>query len=81
MHCGLGDVGWIVVVTSLIENSYNVDFYWVFVMGLLVGGVMMLVMVVIYLDYFVVIGIGLGCEYVVMVVCVGYKSVDFIGVG
>ena len=58
-----GDAARIAAVTSLIENTYNVDPHRVYVNGLSAGGGMASVMAATYPDYFAAIGIGSGCEY------------------
>ena len=76
MHRGSGDAARIAAVTSLIENTYNVDPHRVFVNGLSAGGGMASVMAATYPDYFAAIGIGSGCEYAATATCAGYQSAD-----
>ena len=76
MHRGGGDAARIAAVTSLIENSYNVDPHRVYVNGLSAGGGMASVMAATYPDYFAAIGIGSGCEYAATATCAGYQSAD-----
>jgi poly(hydroxyalkanoate) depolymerase family esterase len=76
MHRGRGDAARIAAVTSLIENTYNVDPHRVFVSGLSAGGGMASVMGATYPDYFAALGIGSGCEYAATAACAGYKSAD-----
>jgi poly(hydroxyalkanoate) depolymerase family esterase len=76
MHRGGGDAGRIAAVTSLAENTYNVDPNRVFVTGLSAGGAMASVMGATYPDYFAAIGVGSGCEYAATAACAGYKSAD-----
>src|SRR6202008_3590199 len=74
MHRGEGDAGRIAAVTSLVENTYNVDPHRVFVTGLSAGGAMASVMGATYPDYFAAIGVGSGCEYAATAACAGYKG-------
>jgi poly(hydroxyalkanoate) depolymerase family esterase len=76
MHRGAGDPARIAAVTSLIENSYNVDPHRVYVTGLSAGGAMASVMGATYPDYYAAIGIGSGCEYAATATCAGYQSAD-----
>ena len=76
MHRSAGDPARIAAVTSLIENSYNVDPHRVYVTGLSAGGGMSSVMAATYPDYFAAIGIGSGCEYAATATCAGYRSAD-----
>jgi poly(hydroxyalkanoate) depolymerase family esterase len=76
MHRGAGDAARIAAVTSLVENTYNVDPTRVFVSGFSAGGAMSSVMGATYPDYFAAIGIGSGCEYAATATCAGYKSAD-----
>ncbi len=76
MHRGAGDPARIAAVTSLIENTYNVDPHRVYATGLSAGGAMASVMAATYPDYFAAIGIGSGCEYAATAACAGYKSAD-----
>jgi poly(hydroxyalkanoate) depolymerase family esterase len=76
MHRGAGDPARIAAVTSLIENTYNVDPHQVYVTGLSAGGAMASVMGATYPDYFAAIGIGSGCEYAATAACAGYRSAD-----
>ena len=76
MHRGGGDAARIAAVTSLIENTYNVDPGRVYVNGLSAGGGMASVMAATYPDYFAAIGIGSGCEYAATAACAGYQSAD-----
>jgi len=76
MHRSAGDPARIAAVTSLIENTYNVDPHRVYVTGLSSGGAMASVMAATYPDYFAAIGVGSGCEYAATAACAGYKSAD-----
>jgi poly(hydroxyalkanoate) depolymerase family esterase len=76
MHRSAGDPARIAAVTSLIENTYNVDPHRVYVTGLSAGGAMASVMGATYPDYFAAIGVGSGCEYAATAACAGYKSAD-----
>jgi poly(hydroxyalkanoate) depolymerase family esterase len=76
MHRGGGDPARIAAVTSVIENSYNVDPTRVYVAGFSAGGAMASVMAATYPDYFAAIGIGSGCEYAATATCAFYKSAD-----
>jgi poly(hydroxyalkanoate) depolymerase family esterase len=76
MHRGSGDAARIAAVTSLVENTYDVDPHRVFVNGLSAGGGMASVMAATYPDYFAAIGIGSGCEYAATATCAGYQSAD-----
>jgi poly(hydroxyalkanoate) depolymerase family esterase len=76
MHRSGGDPARIAAVTSLIENSYNVDPHRVYVTGLSAGGAMASIMGATYPDYFAAIGVGSGCEYAATAACAGYKSAD-----
>jgi poly(hydroxyalkanoate) depolymerase family esterase len=76
MHRSAGDPARIAAVTSLIENTYNVDPHRVYVTGLSAGGAMASVMGATYPDYFAAIGIGSGCEYAATAACAGYRSAD-----
>jgi poly(hydroxyalkanoate) depolymerase family esterase len=76
MHRGAGDPARIAAVTSLIENSYNVDPTRVYAAGFSAGGAMASVMAATYPDYFAAIGINSGCEYAATATCAGYQSAD-----
>ena len=76
MHRSAGDPARIAAVTSLIENSYNVDPHRVYVTGFSAGGAMTSVMAATYPDYFAAIGIGSGCEYAATAACASGKSAD-----
>jgi poly(hydroxyalkanoate) depolymerase family esterase len=76
MHRSAGDPARIAAVTSLIENTYNVDPHRVYVTGLSSGGAMASVMAATYSDYYAAIGIGSGCEYAATAACAGYRSAD-----
>ena len=76
MHRGAGDPARIAAVTSLVENSYNVDPHRVYATGLSAGGAMASVLGATYPDYFAAIGTGSGCEYAATAACAGYKSAD-----
>jgi poly(hydroxyalkanoate) depolymerase family esterase len=76
MHRSAGDPARIAAVTSLVENTYNVDPHRVFVTGLSAGGAMASIMGATYPDYFAAIGVGSGCEYAATAACAGYKSAD-----
>jgi poly(hydroxyalkanoate) depolymerase family esterase len=76
MHRSAGDPARIAAVTSLIENTYNVDPHRVYAAGLSSGGAMASVMAATYPDEFAAIGIGSGCEYGATAACAGYKSAD-----
>jgi poly(hydroxyalkanoate) depolymerase family esterase len=76
MHRSAGDPARIAAVTSLIENTYNVDPHRVYAAGLSSGGAMASVMAATYPDYFAAIGIGSGCEYAATAACAGYRSAD-----
>jgi poly(hydroxyalkanoate) depolymerase family esterase len=76
MHRSAGDPARIAAVTSVIENTYNIDPHRVYVAGLSSGGAMASVMGATYPDYFAAIGIGSGCEYAATATCAGYRSAD-----
>jgi poly(hydroxyalkanoate) depolymerase family esterase len=76
MHRPAGDPARIAAVTSLIENTYNVDPHRVYVAGLSSGGAMASVLGATYPDYFAAIGVGSGCEYAATATCAGYRSAD-----
>jgi poly(hydroxyalkanoate) depolymerase family esterase len=76
MHRSAGDPARIAAVTSLIENTYNVDPHRVYAAGLSSGGAMASIMAATYPDYFAAIGIGSGCEYAATAACAGYRSAD-----
>ena len=76
MHRGAGDPARIAAVTSLVENTYNVDPHQVYVAGFSAGGGMASVMGATYPDYFAAIGIESGCEYAAGAACAGYQSAD-----
>jgi poly(hydroxyalkanoate) depolymerase family esterase len=76
MHRSAGDPARIAAVTSLIENTYDVDPHRVYVTGLSAGGAMASIMGATYPDYFAAIGVGSGCEYAATAACAGYKSAD-----
>jgi poly(hydroxyalkanoate) depolymerase family esterase len=76
MHRSAGDPARIAAVTSVIENTYNVDPHRVYAAGLSAGGAMASVMAATYPDYFAAIGIGSGCEYASTPTCAGYRSAD-----
>jgi poly(hydroxyalkanoate) depolymerase family esterase len=76
MHRSAGDPARIAAVTSLIENSYNVDPHRVYATGLSAGGAMASVLGATYPDYFAALGIASGCEYAATAACAGYKSAD-----
>jgi poly(hydroxyalkanoate) depolymerase family esterase len=76
MHRGAGDPARIAAVTSVIENTYNVDPHRVYVAGFSAGGAMASVMAATYPDYFAAIGTGSGCEYSAGATCAGYRSAD-----
>jgi poly(hydroxyalkanoate) depolymerase family esterase len=76
MHRSAGDPARIAAVTSLIENTYNVDPHRVYAAGLSSGGAMASVMAATYPDYFAAIGVGSGCEYAATAACAGYRSAD-----
>jgi poly(hydroxyalkanoate) depolymerase family esterase len=76
MHRSAGDPARIAAVTSLIENTYNVDPHRVYVTGLSAGGAMASVLAATHPDYFAAIGVHSGCEYAATAACAGYKSAD-----
>jgi len=76
MHRGAGDPARIAAVTSLIENSYNIDPHRVYATGMSAGGAMASILGATYPDYFAAIGTGSGCEYAATAACAGYKSAD-----
>ena len=76
MHRSAGDPARIAAVTSLVENTYNVDPHRVYVSGMSAGGAMASVMGATYPDYFAAIGVGSGCEYASTAACAGFKSAD-----
>jgi poly(hydroxyalkanoate) depolymerase family esterase len=76
MHRSAGDPARIAAVTSLIENSYNVDPHRVYATGLSAGGAMASVLGATYPDYFAALGIASGCEYAAGAACAGYKGAD-----
>ncbi|HYZ29374.1 MAG TPA: PHB depolymerase family esterase [Thermoleophilaceae bacterium] len=76
MHRGGGDAARIAALTSVIENTYNVDPTRVYAAGFSAGGAMTSVMAATYPDYFAAVGIGSGCEYAATATCAGYQSAD-----
>jgi poly(hydroxyalkanoate) depolymerase family esterase len=76
MHRSAGEPARIAAVTSLIENTYNIDPHRVYATGLSAGGAMASILAATHPDYFAAIGIGSGCEYAATAACAGYKSAD-----
>ena len=76
MHRSAGDPARIAAVTSLIENTYNVDPHRVYAAGMSAGGAMASILAATHPDYFAAIGIGSGCEYAATAACAGSRSAD-----
>lgn len=77
--CGSGEVLILVGIVDVVKVGYSVDLCWVYVIGILVGGVMILIMLVCYLDVFVVGVIYFGGMYKGVIMVFGSVYVLLVG--